>query len=119
MSGIAQDQTVSSLAHRPVAECGRAEKVGDGTWKWKDPQGKTWVYHSTPFGYSRSEEVPEKTTALPSGLRVVEVKNGKVTFEQATPFGKTQRVRPISELDGDDKAAYEAYLKATSDQSAK
>lgn len=97
-----------------------AEKVGEGMWKWKDPQGKSWIYHSTAFGYSRLEDVPEKPAAAQAGLRVVAVKAAEVTFEQVTPFGKSRWNRPVTELNDDEKAAYEAHEKAAKPaQSAK
>lgn len=89
-----------------------AEKVGQDQWKWKDPQGKTWMYYRTAFGYTRLEEVPDKESASPSGYRVVEVKSAEVTFERATPFGKSRWSRPVTDLNDDEKAALEAFKKA-------
>ncbi len=97
-----------------------AVKTGDGEWKWKDPQGKSWIYHSTAFGYARVEDVPGKTAAAQVGLRVVEVKAAEVVFEQATPFGKSRWTRPVAEMNADEKAALEAHEKAAKPaQSAK
>lgn len=97
-----------------------AVKVGEGEWKWKDPQGKSWIYHSTAFGYARVEDVPEKSSGAQAGLRVVEVKSAEVVFEQATPFGKSRWTRPVAEMNADEKAAFEAHGKAAKPaQSAK
>ena len=116
MAGLlsASGQT-KSAAQKPAAASSLpvgAEKVGEGKWKWKDPQGKAWVYYSTPFGYSRQEDVPEKAAAQDSGMRVVEVKSAEVTFERATPFGKSRWSRPVTDLNDDEKAALEAFKKA-------
>jgi hypothetical protein len=94
-----------------------AVKAGEGVWKWKDPQGKSWIYHRTAFGYTRAEDVPEKSVAAQLGLRVVEVKADQVTFEQATPFGKSRWVRARADMSAAEKAAYEAHEKSA--QSAK
>jgi len=102
-----------------------AVKVGDGVWKWKDLQGKSWVYHLTPFGYSRtldSVDKPAAQGATPGqeGLQVVEVKPGEVTFEQPTPFGKSRWTRATAEMNAAEKAAYEAHEKpANSAKAAK
>jgi hypothetical protein len=109
-----------SAAKKPVAPPqgvpAAAEKVGDGVWKWKDPQGKSWVYHLTPFGYSRtldSVDKPAAQGAVPGqeGLRVVEVKPGEVTFEQPTPFGKSRWTRAMADMNAAEKAAYAAHEK--------
>ena len=102
-----------------------AEKAGDGVWKWKDPQGKSWVYHLTPFGYSRTPDVAEKPSgqdASPAqvGLRVVEVKSGEVTFEQPTPFGKSRWSRAMADMNAAEKTVYEAHEKSVkTNQAAK
>ena len=105
-----------SAAKKPVAPPqglpAAAVKVGEGEWKWKDAQGKSWVYHRTAFGYSRLEDVAEEPAAAQAGLRVVEVKAGQVTFEQATPFGKSRWNRAAADMNGDEKAAYEAHEKS-------
>ena len=90
-----------------------AVKVSDGVYKAPDASGKMWVYITTPFGYSRlpeSQYQADKPAQPPPALRVVSVEGGKVRFERVTPFGKSTWTRPVAELTGDEKAAYEASL---------
>lgn len=116
-----------STAKKPVAPPqgvpAAAEKAGDGVWKWKDPQGKSWVYHLTPFGYSRtldSVDKPAAQGATPGqeGLRVVEVKSGEVTFEQPTPFGKSRWTRAMADMNAAEKAALAAHEKSANSANA-
>ncbi len=104
-------------AEAPQGLPATAVKAGEGVWKWKDPQGKSWIYHRTAFGYTRVEDVPEKSAAGQTGLRVGGVKAGEVTVEQATPFGKSRRTRAMDEMNASEKAAYQAHAKPA--QSAK
>lgn len=120
LSVSGQAQSAAKKPETPQGLPATAVKAGEGVWKWKDPQGKSWIYHRTAFGYTRVEDVPEKSAAPQLGLRVVEVKGGQVTFEQATPFGKSRWVRPMAELNGDEKAALQAHESAAKPaQSAK
>lgn len=107
--------TAKKPAEAPRGVPASAENAGDGVWKWKDPQGKSWIYNRTMFGYSRTEDVPDKPAergaAGAKGLRVVEVNAAQVTFEQATPFGKSRWSRALADMNSDEKAAYEGRLK--------
>lgn len=113
VSGQTQS-TSKKPAATPPGVPAAAEKVGEDLWKWKDPQGKTWIYRRTMFGYARTADVQEKTsetetTATQEGPRVVGEKAGEVTFERVTPFGKARWTRAMAEMTVDEKAAYAAY----------
>lgn len=89
-----------------------AEQTSETTWRYKDPQGKVWVYSKTPFGYSRHAEgeTAGKEAQRPRATyRVLEVKGGVVTFESASVFGKSRWSKKRDELNADEKASLDAH----------
>lgn len=114
VSGQTQS-TSKKPAATPPGVPAAAEKAGEDLWKWKDPQGKAWIYRRTMFGYARTADVPEKPSdtdaAAAARPRVVEVKGDDVTFERVTPFGKARWTRAVAEMTVDEKAAYADYEK--------
>lgn len=99
-----------------------AEKIGDATWRYKDPKGKTWIYSKTLFGYSRRPETAESAEAPiakqkeSAAFTVVAVKDGVVTFQSKSVFGASRWNRKIDELTADEKASYEAYQQAAAQE---
>lgn len=110
-----------------------AVRVAENTYRHTDGQGKTWYYRRTPFGVTRSEQAPEtapqlsnqiarerqspfaaeQTGAAPASqmqdaemVSATETEDA-VTFERATPFGKSSWTRKKSELTADEKALWE------------
>lgn len=91
-----------------------AEKSANGSWRYKDPSGKVWIYDKTPFGFSRRAESADKVVedeAAKPRFRIVEVKGDSITFENPTPFGKPRWTRQRAELTKDEKLSLEAYEK--------
>ncbi len=87
-----------------------AVKLEAFTYRWKDEQGKVWIYRETPFGLVRYEEaaanarqVPEETQ--PALLAFDE--GERVRFERLTPFGKQRWYRNKSELSGEEAEAFQ------------
>ena len=100
-----------------------AVAAGDHTWRHTDSGGKTWLYVRTPFGFNRMEEKPgakaseqNRTTekAAAPAFRVSSVKDGVVTFERDTPFGKSKWTRKRAELGPDEQTALSAFEAAAS-----
>lgn len=112
-------QTAQRPASRPapnrsantIAPPAGAEKLSEGVFRAKDSSGKVWIYTRTPFGFARHEEGAAQAAPRPEvpAFRVLDVKDGKVRFERATPFGKSAWTRNVAQLDEKEKAAYEAY----------
>lgn len=113
---------------RPAGVPEDAELISPRTWRHKDASGKAWLYISTPFGLSRTEEPAErkspgtaeqlagsvnKAGAPAAGpvFRASAVKGDTVHFERDTPFGKTKWTRSKSQLDAEEKAALELFEK--------
>ncbi|MBA3976215.1 MAG: hypothetical protein C0504_18565 [Candidatus Solibacter sp.] len=98
-----------------------AVPAGDNTWRHTDSSGKTWLYVQTPFGFNRMEEkaTPGAAEQARSGdkaaapaIRVSSVKDGVVTFERDTPFGKSKWTRKRAELSAGELAALSAFDSA-------
>jgi hypothetical protein len=98
-----------------------AVAAGDNTWRHTDSNGKTWLYVQTPFGFNRMEEKPKtssseqdrsKDKAAAPAFRVASVKDGLVTFERDTPFGKNKWTKKRAEMSADEQAAVAAFESA-------
>jgi|DewCreStandDraft_4_1066084.scaffolds.fasta_scaffold31358_1 hypothetical protein len=91
-----------------------AERVSDGVWRARDPQGKSWIYKRTPFGLVRYEEdAPAQDPAAgASELRVVESRGGEVVFQRRTPFGAKSWTKKQDDLDGEEKRAFDEWRKS-------
>jgi hypothetical protein len=63
-----------------------AKKVGPYHWRYTDPQGKTWLYRSTPFGVARFPDEKPAPEEAPPSWKAVEV-GDEIQFERPTPFG--------------------------------
>jgi hypothetical protein len=61
---------------------------GDGTWSYKDKQGKQWTYTKTPFGVSRVAANAAATAKMPAGVPKNAVRNADGTFTAADKDGK-------------------------------
>jgi len=87
-----------------------AQKITDSTYRYKDAQGKTWIYAQTPFGFSRSEE--GAATAKP--VEVADTNPVKVRdlgdsyeFVKTSPFGQSRWTRKKSELGAEEQQMVE------------
>src|ERR1035437_5143115 len=50
-------------ASKPTPIPAAAVLAADGDYHYTDPQGKKWIYRKTPFGVTRIEDTPERSTA--------------------------------------------------------
>jgi hypothetical protein len=79
------------------------------TWRWTDKEGKRWIYRQTPFGLVRFEEREAVTEPPPGGRPPLEAydEGEQVRFERMTPFGKQRWYRNKTELEGEEREAWE------------
>ncbi len=100
-----------SAATPAIAVPEGAEKLGEGKWRARDAQGRTWIYRRTPFGIVRFEEeaAAEKESAAPNYIRVREAGESRIVFERRTPFGLSTWTKSPQELDEDERRALEAW----------
>ncbi|HSB14724.1 MAG TPA: hypothetical protein VLE22_09705 [Bryobacteraceae bacterium] len=89
-----------------------AQEIAPYTYRYKDDQGKTWIYRRTPFGLAKFEEkLDDKADEIaPENMRAFE-EGDSIRFERPTPFGTARWVRKKSELNDVEKAAWERELK--------
>ena len=66
-----------------------AVQIGPNSYRFTRPDGKTWLYHTTPFGIMKGEEKPAPAAAEAQGMQGVKatVHGDTVTFEKVTPLG--------------------------------
>ncbi|MCP5120168.1 MAG: hypothetical protein GY953_55940 [bacterium] len=96
-----------------------AEKIDSFTHRHTDANGKTWIYRTTPFGLVRYEDEdskaagktskPKSSSASSSLIQAFD-EGDSVRFEKLSPFGKHRWVRKKTELNDEERAAYERAL---------
>jgi len=88
-----------------------AEETAPFTWRWTDKEGKRWIYRQTPFGLVRYQERETESAAEPGsgGRPALEAyeEGEQVRFERLTPFGKQRWYRNKSELEGEEREAWQ------------
>lgn len=115
-------RTASPAAATPAPKSGSisipadAVEIGPQVYRYKDADGKSWIYRKTPFGISKMEEMttgqpapPLMSTPAPppgeSKIKVTAVDKGdSVRFEQQTPMGPRVWERKKSELTAQESA---------------
>ena len=75
--------------------------------RYTDPQGKTWIYRTTPFGVARYEEAPAPPPAPMPGARAFD-DGDYVRFERPGPFGTYHWRTKKADLDETEKALWAA-----------
>ena len=94
----------TSAPPKPITIPTDAVANSDGTYSWKDKQGKGWTFVKTPFGVMRSEAASSSATASSSMTGVKAFDEGdKVRFERPTPFGPIKYEKNKSELTDDER----------------
>ncbi len=98
-----------------------AVKIEPFTYRYKDPQGKIWIYRQTPFGLVRYEEPKQgsrdtgasarKSEAPPPGLKAFD-EGDSIRFERKGPFGKYTWRRKKGNLTREERLAWEASRKS-------
>jgi len=96
---------------KPMPIPAAAVLAADGDYHYTDPQGKKWIYRKTPFGVTRMEDTPERSTAkaaAANGAGIKATEDGDIVrFERLGPFGLWKWEKKKSELDETEKAALE------------
>jgi hypothetical protein len=92
-----------------------AVEVEPGTWRWTDQEGRKWLFRQTPFGIAKLEEGRKPRSSandarldaqLIESMKAVE-KGDEIAFERPGPFGTYRWKRKKSELDEQEKAAWD------------
>ena len=86
-----------------------ARQIEPGTYTYTDAQGKKWIYRQTPFGLARAEDKPAERPATPvTGPTTTATEDGDtVRFERPGPFGTYRWQKKKTDLDEDERAAWE------------
>ncbi len=94
----------TTAAAKPLTIPTGAVANGDGTYTWKDKQGKNWTFVKTPFGVMKSETstTPATTSASLTGVKAFD-DGDKVRFERASPFGPIKWEKNKTELTDDER----------------
>jgi hypothetical protein len=84
----------------------------DGTYAWKDKQGKSWVFARTPFGVMKTAEQSGATETAPIANAKAIDDGDKVRFETPTPFGVIRREKNKADLTDAERRLYESQNPA-------
>jgi hypothetical protein len=105
-------QAKSGQKAQGIALPAGAQEIAPYTYRYKDEQGKTWIYRRTPFGLAKFEEKPENKAdeIAPENMRAFE-EGDNIRFERPTPFGTARWVRKKSELNDVEQSAWEREMK--------
>ena len=94
----------NTAAAKPLTIPTDAVANGDGTYTWKDKQGKNWTFVKTPFGVMKSETSTAPAAASSSLTGVKAIDDGdKVRFERPSPFGPIKWEKNKTELTDDER----------------
>jgi hypothetical protein len=97
-----------------------AVEIEPYTYRYTDPNGKSWLYRKTPFGVMRAEEKPvsaeDAKKAQDEKDRLIEstsaVEDGdSVRFARQTPFGRSEWRRTKTQLNEVEQAAWNRELQ--------
>lgn len=97
-----------------------AVEIGPDTYRYKDKDGKTWIYHRTPFGASREEEKAADAKPAPEAVQTpvrVSINGDEVRFERKSPFGTQTWTKKKTQLTDEEKA-WVAHQRKDGNESA-
>lgn len=115
VAGAADQKKAAGKSSPPAAEQAvkaippDAKQIEPGLYRWRDPEGKTWILRQSPFGVLKGEERPQAAQAadeLPAGLTVTE-EGDELRFERPTPFGPTRWRKKKTELNEMEQRAWQ------------
>lgn len=82
-----------------------AKEIEPGVFRWVDPKGQAWNYHTTPFGYMKAPEEKAVPEPVPTDWKVSE-QGENVTFTKPSPFGVAKWTVKKSEMNETESAVY-------------
>ena len=100
----------SAAKPAPVAPPPDAREVEPGTFEAAGADGKIWHYRQTPFGWVKFERPAAPATAAKTepNASITAVEDGDlIKFERPGPFGPYRWQRKKSELNEEERAAWE------------
>ena len=84
-----------------------AVATAPGAFRFTDADGKTWIYHTSPFGVTREAEgAPQRFVRDYSNVKATE-QGDSIRFERPTPFGPFRWQTKKSELNEMERAVWE------------
>jgi hypothetical protein len=92
----------TTAAPKPLIIPTDAVANGDGTYAWKDKQGKNWTFVKTPFGVMKSETSATTASGSLTGVKAFD-EGDKVRFERPSPFGPIKYEKNKTELTDDER----------------
>lgn len=109
---------------QPLTLPAEAVKIEPFTYRYKDPDGKVWIYRQIPFGLVRYEEkaasveAGSKKDSSATPLKAFD-EGDEIRFERQGPFGAYTWRRKKGELTQEEKEALEKarQRKAPADKS--
>jgi hypothetical protein len=112
--GIARKTVAPPKTSTPVALTIPKDAVAnpDGTYTWKDKQGKSWTFAHTPFGVMKSatSSAPSDSNSL-AGIKAIDA-GDKVRFETPSPFGVIKREKNKTDLTDEERNLYNSQNPA-------
>jgi hypothetical protein len=99
-----------------------AVEIEPGAYRYTDAKGKKWILFQTPFGIARKEDTGEplrkklQEARTMQGVKITE-DGDSLKFERQGPFGMYRWTKKKSDLDEEEKAAWESQ-KAGKDAAA-
>ena len=86
-----------------------ATPLPDGSFRYVDKDGKKWIYRSTPFGVSKSEERPVAPVVQQTGDDPTKSQDlgDSVRFTRPTPFGPKVWTAKKTELSSYEKGIWD------------
>ena len=118
-----KDSPKPSGKNQPLTLPKEAVRIEPFTYRYKDADGKTWIYRQTPFGLVRYDEEEaaarddkKKETAVP--LEVFD-EGDRVRFERLGPFGTYRWFRKKTELTDEEREAWDRSRKKKEKTSTK
>jgi hypothetical protein len=108
-----QETKKTAASGHPLKLPKDAVQIENFMWRYKDPQGKIWIYRQTPFGLVRYEEAKEETAPARASKEaenlIQATEDGDtIRFERPGPFGNWRWTKKKSEeLTQEERVAWE------------